>query len=137
MSFEGKKISMRQDGKGTYVTLSIHPGEVPMDLLAQAVGCRYQIAMVLLDDHDQPTKGRDMEEGDRAVQSAAMLCRNPKFQQWMVKVGLAILASEEACSDGVRAFCHVESRSEFKGNHEARANFIALRERFENNFLDI
>lgn len=137
MSFEGKKISMRQDGKGTYVTLSIHPGEVPMDLLAQAVGCRYQIAMVLLDDHDQPTKGRDMEDGDRAVQSAAMLCRNPKFQQWMVKAGLAILASEEACSDGVRLFCGVESRSEFKTNHGARADFLALRERFENNFLDI
>ena len=137
MSFEGKKISMRQDGKGTYITLSIHPGEVPMDLLAQPVGCRYQIAMVMLDDHDQPTKGRDMEEGDRAVQSAAMLCRNPKFQQWMVRVGLAVLASEEACSDGVRAFCKVESRAEFKSNHEARANFIALRERFENNFLDI
>lgn len=137
MSFEGKKISMRQDGKGTYITLSIHPGEVPMDLLAQPVGCRYQIAMVMLDDHDQPTKGRDMEEGDRAVQSAAMLCRNPKFQQWMVRVGLAVIASEEACSDGVRAFCKVESRAEFKGNHEARANFIALRERFENNFLDI
>lgn len=137
MSFEGKKISMRQDGKGTYVTLSIHPGEVPMDLLAQAVGCRYQIAMALLDDHDQPTKGRDMEDGDRAVQSAAMLCRNPKFQQWMVRVGLAVFASEEACTDGVRAFCKVESRAELKANHEARANFSALKERFENNFLDI
>jgi hypothetical protein len=137
MSFEGKKISMRQDGKGTYVTLSIHPGEVPMDLLAQPVGCRYQIAMVLMDDHDQPVKGRDMEDGGRAVQSAAMLCRNPKFQQWMVRVGLAVFASEEACSDGVRAFCKVESRAELKTNHEARANFIALRERFDNNFLDI
>jgi hypothetical protein len=137
MSFEGKKISMRQDGKGTYITLSIHPGEVPMDLLAQPVGCRYQIAMVLMDDHDQPVKGRDMEEGDRAVQSAAMLCRNPKFQQWMVRVGLAVFASEEACTDGVRVFCKVESRAELKTNHEARANFIALRERFDNNFLDI
>ena len=137
MSFEGKKISMRQDGKGTYITLSIHPGEVPMDLLAQPVGCRYQIAMVLLDDHDQPTKGRDMEEGDRAVQSAAMLCRNPKFQQWMARVQLAIFASEEACSDGVRAFCNIESRSELKTNRDARERFFGLRERFENNFLDI
>ena len=137
MSFEGRKISMRQDGKGTYITLSIHPGEVPMDLLAQPVGCRYQIAMVLLDDHDQPVKGRDMEEGDRAVQSAAMLCRNPKFQQWMVKVGLAILASEEACADGIRAFCDIESRAEFKTNRAAREKFVALKERFENNFLDI
>ena len=137
MSFEGRKISMRQDGKGTYITLSIHPGEVPMDLLAQPVGCRYQIAMVLLDDHDQPVKGRDMEEGERAVQSAAMLCRNPKFQQWMVRVGLAVFTSEEACTDGLRVFCKVESRAEFKTNRDARENFSALKERFENNFLDI
>lgn len=136
MSFEGKKISMRQDGKGTYITLSIHPGEVPVDLLAQPVGCRYQIAMVMLDDHDQPVKGRDMEEGDRAVQSAAMLCRNPRFQQWMAKVGLSVLASEEACSDGVRAFCNVGSRADFKSNHEARETFFALRSRFENSFVN-
>jgi hypothetical protein len=137
MSFEGKKISVRQDGKGTYITLSIHPGDVPVDLLAQPVGCRYQIAMVLLDDHDQPVKGRDMEEGDRAVQSAAMLCRNPKFQQWMARVQLAVFASEEACTDGVRAYCKIESRAELKTSRDARERFFALRERFENNFLDI
>jgi hypothetical protein len=136
MSFEGKKISMRQDGKGTYITISIHPGEVPVDLLAQPVGCRYQIAMVMMDDHDQPVKGKDMEEGDRAVQSAAMLCRNPRFQQWMVKAGLSVLGTEEACSDGVRAFCKVESRAEFKSNREARETFFALRDRFENSFIN-
>jgi hypothetical protein len=93
--------------------------------------------MVLLDDHDQPVKGRDMEEGDRAVQSAAMLCRNPKFQQWMARVQLAVFASEEACTDGVRAYCKIESRAELKTSRDARERFFALRERFENNFLDI
>ena len=68
MAFEAKKISMRQDGKGIYITLSIHPSDVPVDLLSQPVGSRYQMAMVLLDDHDRPVKPRDMDEGDRAVQ---------------------------------------------------------------------
>jgi hypothetical protein len=92
--------------------------------------------MVMMDDHDQPVKGKDMEEGDRAVQSAAMLCRNPRFQQWMVKAGLSVLGTEEACSDGVRAFCKVESRAEFKSNREARETFFALRDRFENSFIN-
>ena len=46
MAFEAKKISMRQDGKGIYITLSIHPSDVPVDLLSQPVGSRYQMAMV-------------------------------------------------------------------------------------------
>jgi hypothetical protein len=136
MAFEGKKISMRQDGKGTYITISIHPGEVPMDLLAQPVGCRYQIAMVLLDDQDNPVKGRDADEGDKAVQSAAMLSRNPKFQKWMDRAGLAIISSEDACADGIRHYCGIDSRAELRTNHEARKLFNELRNRFEGDFLN-
>ena len=135
MSFEGKKISMRQDGKGTYITISIHPGEVPMDLLAQPVGCRYQIAMVMLDDHDRPVKGKDQDDGDKAVQSCAMLCRNPKFQQWMDRMGFAMVPTEEACAEGVRMFCGIESRSELKTNHAARKLFKELRDNFENSLF--
>lgn len=136
MAFEGKKISMRQDGKGTYITISIHPGEVPMDLLAQPVGCRYQIAMVLLDDHDNPVKGKDAEDGEKSVQSAAMLARNPRFQKWMDRVGLAVVPTEDACADGIRHFCGIESRAELKTNHEARKLFHELRNRFERDFLN-
>lgn len=136
MGFEGKKISMRQDGKGTYITISIQPNDVPVDLLSQPVGARYQIAMVLLDDHDRPVKPRDMEEGDKAVQSAAMLCRNPKFQKWMDKMGLAIMATEDACADGVRAYCSIESRSDLKTDRRGRELFHELRNRFENSFLN-
>lgn len=90
MKFEAIKTSMRQDGKGTYMVLTIHPDEVPIDLLAARPGSRYMVGMVQVDDHDQTVKGRDMDEGDRAVQSAGMLCRNPKFQKWMVQNGLAL-----------------------------------------------
>lgn len=136
MAFEAKKISMRQDGKGIYITLSIHPSDVPVDLLSQPVGSRYQMAMVLLDDHDRPVKPRDMDDGDRAVQSAAMLCRNPRFQVWMERARHAIMATEEACADGVRAYCQIESRSDLKTNRMARELFNELKDRFENDFLN-
>ena len=132
MKFEAIKTSMRQDGKGTYMVLTIHPDEVPIDLLAARPGTRYMVGMVQVDDHDQTVKGRDMDEGDRAVQSAGMLCRNPKFQKWMVQNGLAFGISEGECTEALKAHCGVASRSEFRDDRDARKAFIEIRESFEN-----
>jgi hypothetical protein len=132
LKFEAIKTSMRQDGKGTYMTLTIHPDEVPVDLLAARPGSRYMVGMLPVDDHDRPIKGKDMEEGERAVQSAGMLCRNIKFQKWMLENGYAFGTSEQECSEGLKAFCDVESRAELKDNRQARERFKELKERFEN-----
>ena len=132
LKFEAIKTSMRQDGKGTYMTLTIHPDEVPVDLLAARPGTRYMVGMLPVDDHDRPIKGKDMEEGERAVQSAGMLCRNIKFQKWMMDNGYAFGTSEQECTEGLKAFCEVESRAELKDNRQARERFKELKERFEN-----
>jgi hypothetical protein len=132
LKFEAVKTSMRQDGKGTYMTLTIHPDEVPVDLLSARPGTRYMVGMLPLDDQDRPVKGRDMEEGDRAVQSAGMLCRNIKFQKWMENRGLSFGTSEEECSAGLKAYCEIQSRAELKDNRAARTLFIELREMFQN-----
>jgi hypothetical protein len=132
LKFEAIKTSMRQDGKGTYMTLTIHPDEVPVDLLAARPGSRYMIGMLPVDDHDQPIKGRDMEDGERAVQSAGMLCRNIKFQKWMVNNEYAFGMSEEDCSEALKLHCGIESRAELKDNRKARELFKQLKERFEN-----
>jgi hypothetical protein len=132
LKFEAIKTSMRQDGKGTYMTLTIHPDEVPVDLLAARPGTRYMVGMLPVDDHDRPVKGKDMEDGERAVQSAGMLCRNIKFQKWMMDNGYAFGTSEQECTEGLKAFCEVESRAELKDNRQARERFKELKERFEN-----
>ena len=135
LKFEAIKTSMRQDGKGTYMTLTIHPDEVPLDLLAARPGSRYMVGMLPVDDHDRPIKGKDMEEGERAVQSAGMLCRNMKFQKWMVQQGYAYTMSEDDCAEALKVHCGIESRSELKDNREARALFIQLREKFDSESL--
>lgn len=132
MKFEAIKTSMRQDGKGTYMVLTIHPDEVPLDLLAARPGTRYMVGMLQVNDHDEPVKGRDMSEGDRAVQSAGMLCRNIKFQKWMADKNWSFGVSEDECAAGLKAICDISSRSELKDNRTARALFIELKERFEN-----
>lgn len=132
LKFEAIKTSMRQDGKGTYIVLTIHPNETPLDLLGARPGTRYMVGMLPLDDHDQPIKGKDMEEGERAVQSAGMLCRNMKFQKWLKEKGFAYDISEHAAAEAVKHICDVESRSELKDNRAARKLFLELKERFEN-----
>lgn len=132
MKFEAIKTSMRQDGKGTYMVLTIHPDEVPLDLLAARPGTRYMVGMLQVNDHDEPVKGRDMSEGDRAVQSAGMLCRNIKFQKWMSHSGISFGTSEDECIAGLKAYCEINSRSELKENREARQLFNEIKERFEN-----
>lgn len=128
--FEAVKVSMRQDGKGTYITLAIHPNEVPLDLLAAPSGCRFVVAMVQTNDHGEPVKGQDADDGDRAVQSAGMLCRNPLFQKWMEDQGHAFIADEHNATEGLKSFCKIESRSELKTNRSARELFLKLREEF-------
>jgi hypothetical protein len=90
------------------------------------------VGMLPVDDHDRPVKGKDMEDGERAVQSAGMLCRNIKFQKWMMDNGYAFGTSEQECTEGLKAFCEVESRAELKDNRQARERFKELKERFEN-----
>lgn len=130
--FEAVKVSTRQNKDGTYITLVIHPSEVPVDLIASPVGLRYMVAMVQTDDHGEPVKGKDADEGDKAVQSAAMLCRNPKFQKWMQNRGHSFGVSEDDCAAGLRAACNIQSRSEFKTDRLARKHLDDLKVEFEN-----
>ena len=54
LKFEAIKVSMSQDKNGTNLRLCIHPDDVPQELHKHWVGSRYMIAMVKLDDEDQP-----------------------------------------------------------------------------------
>jgi hypothetical protein len=131
ISFEAVKVSMRQDGKGSYITLSIHPNEVPLDLLAARVGSRFGCALVHIDENEEPVKGRDAEEGDKAMASAGMLCRNLRFQQWIHREGLALDISEDGAIAALREHCGITSRTELKTNREARKVFLDLAQQFQ------
>ena len=131
LHFECVKVAVRQNKDGVYFTLSVHPHEVPVDLMMAPAGTRYVVALVQTDDHNQPVKGRDEEEGDRLVQSAGMLCRNPSFQRWLHDKGYIFEISEFETTTFLREYLGVESRAEIKTNREARRLFGKLRERFE------
>ena len=46
LQFEARKIALKQDRTGFVLTLSMHPDEVPEEILRDFVGTRYGCALV-------------------------------------------------------------------------------------------
>lgn len=131
--FEARKSGMRQSSSGLFVTLQVHPHEMPEDLIVSPTGARYMVALVRLGDADEPittVKPGKTNEIDRVVQSAGMLCAQPAFQAWLVDQGLASEASEAAAAEAVRAHCGVASRAALAEDMVARQAFLRMRAAF-------
>ena len=131
INFEAVKISLKQDKSGVILTLAIHPNEVPPSLFTDWVGSRYIAALVKLDDEDKPVEPEDAKEGRKAVQMAGALCREAKFQNWLVRYGEAFEVSEEEAAATICAMLSIESRSELKTDHHARKRFLDIVEHFK------
>ena len=114
LQFEARKVALKQDRTGFILTLSLHPDEVPEEILRDFVGARYACAVVRIQDDESPTPY------DNRVAKAGMLCRDPDFQEFL------------SCDNEIDAThllskrCGIESRTELHGNSEAKAKFDLL-----------
>jgi hypothetical protein len=108
LQFEAVKVSLKQDRTGFILTLSIHPDEIPEDLMRDFVGARYGVAMVRINDDESPV--------DYLVKKAGMLCRTRDFQVWLQDTGHIKKPSEQAAARAVCDICGVSSRSELSSN---------------------
>jgi len=124
--FEAVKIAMNQDKNGWILKLSIHPNEVPHDLINSWVGTRYTTAMVQLNDQDEPVAGPDTREGAKAVAAAGRLCRNPRFWQYLANKTDEIIDSEEPAVEALKFLLDIESRSDLKSDPSARLGWDRL-----------
>jgi len=134
MGFEGVKVSMSQDRNGIILRLNVHPNDCPPELHTDWVGTRYMVAMVRLNDHDEPETREEQQRIERLIASAGLLCRNAEFGAYLVGAGLIQeldpYNSEQAAIKAVREYCGISSRTEFRDNPEARSRFEELREDF-------
>ena len=120
LQFEAVKVALKQDKTGYVLTLSMHPDDIPEDLLRDFVGSRYQVVMVRLSSDEQPLD-RDREfEGDKSVRLAGLLCREKEFLEFLYGQNQIFDTTEEQAADWLRQYCNVKSRSELKTNAEAR-----------------
>jgi hypothetical protein len=122
---------MSQDKNGHILKLAIHPNDLPQDLILDHLGSRYIMALVKLNDQDEPVMGVKKRESDTVISQAGALCRNDRFQTWLADIGVALEATEKSAIEGVRDFCGIVSRSEFSTNENARHKFMELRRQFE------
>jgi len=77
LQFEARKVALKQDRTGYVLTLSLHPDEIPEELLRDFVGARYGCALVRIQDDESPTPYTNR------VSQAGMLCRLPRFQDFL------------------------------------------------------
>ena len=137
--FEAVKTSMSQSKAGTILRIAIHPNDVPPSLHTDWVGSRYMVAMVKLDDEDQPEISDDQRQAKALVASAGMLCRNEDFRKYLDSQDLLSFAAspdhwetdeEEITAICLRGYLQIESRSELATNSEAWEKFKKLQEDF-------
>lgn len=125
LQFEGVKIALKQDRTGYVLTITIHPDEIPDELLRDFVGTRYGVAMVRIED-DETAKVYD-----NRVKTAGKLCRSKEFQDWAgTHLGLNII-TEEAAIQYLYNRCGIASRTELNGNIEAQKHFDQMVEEYD------
>jgi hypothetical protein len=125
LQFEGVKIALKQDRTGYVLTLTIHPDEIPDELLRDFVGTRYGVAMVRIESDETA------RVYDNRVKSAGKLCRSKEFQDWVgVQLDLNIVL-EETAINYLYSRCGIASRTELNGNTEAQQKFDEMLEEYE------
>lgn len=130
LQFEAVKVEMKQNAKGYILTLCLHPDEVPEDLFRDFVGARYQVVMVRINANEEPIDRQDEFESDKSVKLAGMLCRDPKFWQFLHDDTQIIEPNEAEATDWLRDFLNIKSRTELKKNTEARTQLDSLHKEF-------
>jgi len=119
LQFEARKVALKQDRTGFVLTLSLHPDEIPEELVRDFVGARYACALVRIQDDESPT------QYDNRVKRAAILCRNPHFQEY-----LGVTSESEAAAELCKR-CGIESRTELHGNAQAKTIFDSIVREYE------
>lgn len=130
LSFEAVLVSLSKTKDGVKVVLVIHPNDMTSELFTHSIGSRYQMAAVQLDDQDQPVPRKIKTDGNRAVVSAGMLCRDKTFLEWLVKKGVIFSHSEEEAIEYLHSACGIKSRADLATNAVALGRFEAIRNEF-------
>jgi hypothetical protein len=76
--------------------------------------------MVRIGGDESPMDRQAEFEGDKSIRMAGLLCRDPKFWKFLFDDSQIFEEDEESCTEWLRDYLAVQSRSELKTNEEAR-----------------
>ena len=135
-------MAIRQDKTGYILNLSIHPDEVPEDLLRSPVGTRYAVAMgeydsLMIEAHAVPEGALVVQkapppnaEGRALMKASGILCKDERFQAWWGSF------TEGATIASVKKAIGIDSRSELEHNREAQLKFLEIKGSYESYLLE-
>jgi hypothetical protein len=129
-NFEAVKVALKQDKSGFVLTLSMHPDEVPEEILRDFVGARYQVVMVRLNADERPMN-REQEYAHDPTRMAGMLCRELAFHKFLYDGGHIFMANEEEATNWLKEYLGVESRTEIKDKPEAQQKLRGVNQEFQ------
>jgi hypothetical protein len=130
IQFEGVKVALKQDKTGYVLAVSIHPDDLPVNLIRDYVGARYQVVMVRMDQNEQPMNREEEFGADRSIRIAGLLCREPLFWKYLYADTQIMQENEKEATDWLRDYLGVKSRSELKTNQEAQQLLDKLHKEF-------
>jgi len=130
LQFEGIKVALKQDKTGYVLTLSMHPDDVPIELLRDFVGARYQVVMVRLNGDEEPMDRQNEFEGDQYVRTAGMLCKDTQFWEYLYEDSQILEENERTVTEWLRNYLGIKSRAELKINKQAREHLGQLLKEF-------
>lgn len=120
LQFEAVKVALKQDKTGYVLTLSLHPDEIPEELLRDFVGARYQCVLVRFNDNEQPMDKAEEFSGDRAIRLAGILSRDTNFWKYLHADDRIFVEDMEEATEWLRSYLNIPSRSDLKTNREAQ-----------------
>jgi hypothetical protein len=124
------KVALKQDRTGYILTLSVHPDEVPEEILRDFVGARYQVVMVRLTNEERPMV-REQEHSGDMVRMAGILCRDPMFQRFLLEAGQTFDASEDIATAWLKEELNIQSRAELRENQAAASQLRIINQEFQ------
>jgi len=130
LQFEAVKVAMKQDKTGVILTLNIHPEDLPIDLMRDYVGARYQVVMVRLNGEDKPMN-RDQEYSRDPVRTAGILCRDKQFAQYLFEKEEIFEKKEADVIEWLKGEIDIESRTELKEDQQKAKKFWAIYEEYQ------
>jgi hypothetical protein len=142
-SFEAVKLGLSQDKNGLVLKLSIHPNDMPKDVMTDSLGSRYMVAIVRLDEQDQPKQSEEKSETERLLSRTYALCRNERFGRFLEDRGLMLgnrngrerkdfdPLSESDIRESLLKYTGLAHRSELKSSENARAVLQKLYAEFD------
>ena len=126
--FEARKVGYVENGNGVFLRLQLDPCDIPRAVKDLAHNQRIFVVVTPMPDDIREPHPTEVEEGDRAVMLAGILCKDREFQSFLKA------KDERAAGDVLRKQLGIASRSELRTNPRARREFYALQKQFVGDF---